>query len=1062
MRSAVKWMATNHVAANLLMLAFIVGGLIMAPSIKQEVFPEVTLDRVSVTVAYPGAGPEEVEEGIILKIEESLTGVDGIKQLKSSAREGGGSVVAEIYAKEDIDQVLQDIKSEVDRITTFPEEAEKPVISKGSTRRDVISVVLYGAVDERTLREQAESVRDDLLELPNVTQVELSGVRDLEISIEIPEQTLKRYNLTLSQVATLISSASLDLPAGSVKTAGGEILLRTKERRYSGAEYEDITIIANSDGTRVRLGDIATVIDGFSDSESYARFDGQPAAMVQVFRIGDQKPTEISREIKDYIEQKREQLPETLKITAWNDDSEVFNSRMQLLQKNALYGLILVIIVLGLFLELKLALWVMLGIPISFLGTLFLLPFLGVSINMNSLFAFILALGILVDDAIVVGENIFEHRQQGKPYVNAAIDGALEVAIPVTFSILTTVAAFMPLLYIVGMMGKFIKVVPMVVITLLLISLIESLFVLPAHLTFGKMRPPGGGVIGSIDKVRRLFGRGLYRFVYGPYQRILKLNLNYRYASLAFGIASLLLVAAIYQGGIIKFMFFPKVDGDRIRVTLQMNEGVSIDETARIADMILARGLETIAEYDARRPAGDSILRSTYSLIGGTQSVGGPGGGSASTATNLATISLYLTEGSKRGIPAEEISKNWRSHIGPIPGLDSLTFRFSSMRLGANIDVRLAHTDFEVLKKASARIQENLAQYQGVSEIEDSYARGKQEIKLKLKPAARTLGITEADLARQIRAAFYGAEALRLQRGRNELKVVVRYPQADRRKLWNFENMYIRNSAGAAIPLLQAAEVSESYGFSTINRTDRKRVINVTADVNSQQNNAQEILTELKSNLLPQLVSDYPGLSWTMEGEEQERADSFASMKKGFLLALIAIYALLAIPFRSYSQPLLIMAAIPFGMIGAVLGHLIMGYDLSILSMFGVVALAGVVVNDSLLLIDQCNRNRLVGMSVYDAIVGAGTRRFRPILLTSLTTFFGLMPMILETSRQARFLIPMAISLGFGILFATGITLLLIPVLYLILEDVRKLFGFRDRKSGPNGDQRQQSIHVSR
>ena len=1044
MNSAVKWMAMNHVAANLLMLVLILGGVIMAPSIKEEIFPEVSLDRVSVSVAYPGAGPEEVEEGIIIKVEESLTAVDGIKQLKATANEGFGTVLAEVYADENVDDVLQDIKSEIDRITTFPEDAEKPVISKLSNRREVISLVIYGDASERVLREQAERIRDELLELPNITQVDLSGVRPFEITIEIPERTLQRYNLTLDQVATSIRAASLDLPGGTIKTTGGEILLRTKERRYWGPEYADITILANPDGTQVKLGDIATVVDGFADSETYGRFDGKPAAMVQVFRIGEQKPTEISEQIISYVEESRPKLPTNLQLAIWNDTTEIFNSRMSLLQKNALLGLGLVIIILGLFLEIRLAGWVMLGIPISFFGTLFLMPWIGVSVNMISLFAFILALGIVVDDAIVVGENIYEHRQRGKPYAQAAIDGAIEVAVPVTFSILTTVTAFLPLIYVSGMMGKFIKVIPIIVITLLLMSLIESLLILPAHLSSGKARPANGGLLGGIDKVRSWFSAGMDRFINGPYQIILKLNIHYRYISLAIGIVALLITVGVVKNGLIKFTFMPEVDGDRITVGIQMNQGVPIEETGKVADFILEKGMETISEYNQMRPAGESILRNVYTVVGGNISGGGPGGGSSTTATNMSNIAMFLTKSEFRNIPATEISAAWRKKVGDIPGLDSLTFRSSLVRMGANIDVLLAHQDFAVLEQSSERIRQALAEYQGVSDIEDTYSRGKREIKLKLKPAARTLGITETSLGRQVRAAFHGAEALRLQRGRNEIKVIVRYPDANRRELWNFETMRIRTPSGQEIPLLQAAEVIEGQGFSEINRTDRKRVINISATVNNQQSNAQEIISDLKQNLLPQLVADYPGLSWDMEGEEKERKESLGSMLGGFKLALVAIFALLAIPFRSYSQPLLIMAAIPFGMIGAVLGHIIMGFNLSLLSLFGLVALSGVVVNDSLLLIDKANRNRRQGMSIYDSIISAGTRRFRPIILTSLTTFFGLTPMILETSVQAQFLVPMAISLGFGILFGTGIILLLIPALYMILEDIRRLLGFKE------------------
>ncbi len=1050
MKAAIRWMTSNHVAANLLMLVLILGGIIKAPEIKQEVFPEVSLDRISVSVAYPGAGPEEVEEGILLKVEEALTGVDGIKQLKSIAGEGSGSVIAEVYSDQDPDQVLQDIKSEVDRITTFPTDAEKPVVSQLLNRREVISLVVYGEVGERSLRQQAETIRNELLELPGITQVELGGVRPFEISVEITEDRLRQYHLTLEQVAARIRSASLDLPGGSIKTAGGEILLRTKERRYFGPEYADIIILSNPDGTQVKLSQIARVVDGFADTDEFARFDGQPAAMVNIFRIGDQKPTEISKQVQDYIETKRGQLPASIQLAYWNDTSEVFASRMSLLQRNALYGLGLVIIILGLFLEIRLAMWVMLGIPISFFGTLFLMPFIGVSINMISLFAFILALGILVDDAIVIGENIYEHRQTGKPFAQAAIDGALEVAIPVTFSILTTVAAFMPLIFVSGMMGKLIKVIPVIVITLLMVSLVESLLVLPAHLALGKRRGESQGLLGAIDRVRRSFGTLLDRFVAGPYLRTLELNINFRYASLALGLGALILTIGIVKGGVVKFRFMPDVDGDRITASVQMTRGLPAEETMRVQQRLVETALATVAEYDQQRAPGDTILRNIYSVVGGTIAGGGPGGGLTNNGTHLANVALFLTESEKRGIPATEISAIWRERMGEMAGVESLSFASSLVRMGANIDVRLAHEQFEVLEQASDRLRSALAQYPGVGDIEDTYARGKREIKLRLKPAAQTLGVTERDLGRQVRDAFYGAEALRLQRGRNEIKVMVRYPEENRRALADLENLRIRTPSGAEVPLNVAASVSQGFGFSQINRTDRKRVINVTASVDSRKNSAQDILTELSTKILPQLVADYPGLSFDMEGEEKERVESMGSMLDGFKLALLMIFALLAIPFRSYSQPLLIMAAIPFGMVGAVLGHILMGFDLSLLSMFGLVALSGVVVNDSLLLIDRANQNRRAGMELRESLIAAGTRRFRPIILTSLTTFCGLMPIILETSVQAQFLIPMAISLAFGILFATGITLLLIPSLYMILEDIRRLIGLRDHHADHN------------
>ena len=1046
MKEYIKWMAHNHVAANLLMMVFIIGGLALGYSIKQEVFPEINLDRIQVSVAYPGAGPDEVEEGILLQVEENISGIDGIKEITSVGAEGYGVVTALIRDGEDADIILQEVKNAVDRVITFPEEAEKPVISKLLTRREVASLVVFGNVSERALREQAEAMRDELLEMEEITQAELGGVRPYEISIEIPEENLQRYNMTLDQVAMRVRQASLDLPGGSVKAAGGEILLRTKERRYRGAEYGDIVIMVNPDGSEVQLSDIATVKDSFEETDEYARFKGMPAAMVSVFRVGDEKPTVISDVVYDYMLEKRKTLPESIQVDVWNDTSELFESRLKLLLKNAVLGLTLVLVILSLFLQMRLALWVMLGIPISFLGALLIMPGLDVSINMISLFAFIMALGIVVDDAIVVGENIFEHRQQGKTYLQASVDGAQEVAVPVTFSILTSIAAFMPLIFVEGIMGKFIKVIPFVVISILIVSLIESLFVLPAHLSLGGRKIEKKKSLSPADKIRKYTVGGLEKFVNGPYQKFIKLCLEYRYATMAAAIALLFLAVGITRGGIVKFRFMPEVEGDLIRVVLEMPRGTPVEQTAKVHDYIVEKAIGVVDDYDRQNGFQKSSLRQLYSVVGGTIARGGPAGGGTSSGAHLSNISMLLIPSEQRDFPATDIAKRWRKAVGDITGIDSLTFTSNLMHVGANIDVRFAHDDFSILEQSSQRLKDFLTQYPGVADIKDSYPEGKKELKIRLKPAARTLGITEADLGRQIRAAFYGAEALRLQRGRNEVKVMVRYPEEDRRNLWDFEKMRIRTPAGGEIPLQQAATISEGRGYSVISRADRKRVINVTASVDNTKANAEEILADLQKSILVDLTNDYPGLTYDLEGEEKERRDSLVSMGKGFILAMFAIYALLAIPFRSYTQPFLIMTAIPFGMVGALIGHMIMGFSLSILSVFGIVALSGVVVNDSLLLIDQVNRNRRQGQDLFGSVVDGGMRRFRPILLTSLTTFFGLMPMILETSVQAQFLIPMAISLGFGIMFATGITLLLVPTLYMILEDFRRLVGLQELK----------------
>ena len=1039
MKGPIKWMAHNHVAANLLMMIFIVGGLVTAHTIKQEVFPEMELDLVQVRVAYPGAGPEEVEDGLLLKIEENLSSLTGIKEIKSLASEGAGVVTAEILQGEDTDLLLQDIKAEVDRITTFPEEAEKPIITKLENRREVISAVVYGNSSERGLREQAELIRDELLDMPEITQVDLRGVRPYEISIEVKENTLQRYGLTLDRIADRIRKASVDLPAGAVKSRGGEILIRTKEKRYKGAGYADITIVENPDGTELKLGSIAEVKDTFEETDEYATFDGKPAAMIAVYRVGKQKPIKISAIVKQYVEQKRLSLPDSINIATWYDFSEIYESRMNLLLRNAVIGLVLIFIILGLFLRIRLSLWVMLGIPISFLGALLMMPSLDVSINMLSLFAFILALGIVVDDAIVVGENIYTHRGLGKKYTDASVDGAVEVARPVIFSVLTTVAAFLPLVFVGGIMGKFIRVIPFVVIPILLVSLIESLLILPAHLSLKSTVGSSNGLIASVTRFRQGFGTWLENFIAGPYKRFLLSCLHNKYTTLAVAIAVILISIGLVRGGIVKFSFMPKVEGDVITVSIKMPDGTPVENTSEAQQYVIGKIQEVVEEYEKDLPEGKGIFRHSFSTVGSTIAVG-HAGASSSSGANLSDVMILLTKGEDREITAAEISAALREKLKNTPGADSITIIADMVRFGSNIDIRLAHEDFNVLAQAKERIKSALAQYNGVGDISDNLTRGKRELKLTLKPEARTLGITETDLGRQVRGAFYGVEALRLQRGRNEVKVMVRYPEEDRKSMGNLELMRIRTRDGVEIPFAQAAFVNEGRGFTQINRTNRKRVINITAAVDNKVANAEEILTEFKETVLNGLTADYPGLTYDLEGESKERRESMTSMALGFLMALFLIYTLLAVPFKSYLQPFIIMFSIPFGIVGAIMGHLIMGKDLSILSMFGIVALTGVVVNDSLLLVDFINQKRGKDIELFPSVVESAQRRFRPIVLTSLTTSLGLTPIILEKSMQAQFLIPMAISLGFGVLFATLISLLLIPSLYIILEDFLNLF----------------------
>jgi multidrug efflux pump subunit AcrB len=1033
MKSAMAWMARHHVAANLLMLVFVAGGLIKGLGVKQEVFPEISLDRIRVEVAYPGASPEEIEEGVLLKIEENLSGIDGIDEIRSSASEGLGLVTAELYGGVDADRVLNEVKSEVDRIITFPEEAEKPVITKMLNLAEVVSLVLWGEVSERTLREQAERMREALLDFPEITQLELHGLRDYEMAIEIREEALRRYGLTLDQVAAAVRAASLDLPGGKLRTQGGEILLRTKEKKYLARDYADIRLMALADGGILRLGEVAEIREGFAETDVAARYNGKPAAMIKVFRTGDQKPLEIARRVLDYAAEENRLLPQGLRVEAWNDTSELFESRMDLLFRNAKLGLVLVLCVLGIFLHFRLAFWVMLGIPVSFLGGLFVMPFFDTSINMVSLFAFILVLGIVVDNAIVVGENVYEKRQQGMDRLTAAIEGVQEMGLPVTFSVLTTVAAFLPLAFIAGTMGKFMRDVPIVVIAILLVSLVESLFVLPAHLASIRKTTTSGKMAGLWGK----FSGALEGFSSGPFSRVLAFAMKNRYLTAASGVAALLITLGLVGGGIVKFQFMPEVEGDQVRVSLRMPPGTAVEETRVLVDRLMALGMETVAAVEAEEGE-SSLMRSLYAQVGASMAAMGPGNdGQVQSGGHIGEVVLSLVPAERRAVSSEKVRDLWRQRVDEIPGVESLTFQTNLIRMGAQIDVEATHGDFAVLEKVAEDLKTAIGAYPGVRDVEDSLVAGARELKLRLKDSGRTLGFTETDLARQVRAAFYGAEALRLQIGRNEVKVMVRYPEDERRLLRNLEDFRVRTAEGLSLPLSMAADIEESQGYSLIARNRQKRVAHVTASVDSGKANAGEILEALKADIFPALLADHPGLGLSFGGEDKEKRKVGESMKEGFLLALVAIYVLLAVPLNSYGQPLLIMVSIPFGVVGAIWGHLLMGYPLTMLSMFGIVALSGVVVNNALLLMDRINVNRAKGLDAEASVLEAGERRLRPILLTSLTTFCGLMPMILETSMQARFLIPMAISLGFGILFTTLIILVQVPALYLILEDMK-------------------------
>ena len=1033
MKGAVAWFAENHVAANLLMLFFLLAGAVTGLTTKLEIFPETSLDMISITMEYPGASPAEVEEAIVRRIEEKVAGLAGIKRIDSVARESLATVTIEVMNDWDLQELLDEVKAEVDRISTFPNETEEPIVREVTRRRQVLNVTVFGDAPESTIKHLTERIKDDITNLPGITLAELAGLRKGEIHIEVSEKSLRRYGLTLGKVAEAVRRASLDLPAGSVKTAGGEILVRTKGRRYYAGDYRDIAVISRTDGSKVTLAQIAQLRDGFEDVDLFTRFQGKPAGLIEVYRVADQNALEVAATVKQYIEETRPSLPEGVDISIYQDRSRILKSRIRLLLKNMAFGLILVSLLLGMFLNARLAFWVTLGIPISFMAGLVLLPTFGVSINMISLFAFIMVLGIVVDDAIVVGENIFRRQEEGLEPLKGAVAGTLEVGRPVVFAVLTTVAAFYPLLLGSGVMGKLIRNIPTVVILVLLGSLVECLLILPAHLVASKHRTKR-----SMEEKRT--ARWLKWFIRRPYAWAVHFCVRWRYATVALGIAILLVTVGIWRAGWIKFTLFPKVESDFLTCSLTMPAGTPVERTAEIAGLVEQAGKEALAEADEKRSEdATSLLKGIITRVGRHGRGHGPMASGPQSGSHLAQITMELLEGEKRDVTATQLGNLWRQKVGIVPDAEAITYQSVLFSAGNAVEVHMSLDDHDLLEAAAEELQAELKTYPGVLDVSDSFLPGKDEMQLKLKLTARSLGLTLDDLAKQVRHAFYGAEALRLQRDQDEVKVMVRYPESKRKSLGSVEDMYIRTPDGSEVPFNQVAEVKMEEGYASIERAQRFRVIKVTADVDETITNANEVRTDLEGRVMPKLKLRYPGLRYSMEGEGKEQKESLDDIISGFVIALFLIYALLAIPFKSFSQPLVVMSAIPFGIVGAVFGHLLMGVNLSLLSLFGIVGLTGVVVNDSLVLVDATNRIRREGASVQDAITQGGALRFRAVILTSLTTFAGLTPMILERSLQAQFLIPMAVSLGFGVLFATFITLLLVPCGYVILDDMHNL-----------------------
>ncbi|MCF2946907.1 efflux RND transporter permease subunit [Paraglaciecola aquimarina] len=1024
----IAWFARNHVAANLLMITILFAGMYSLTSrIPLEVFPSFESDTISVGVTLRGATPEDTELGVTILIEEAVQDLEGIERITSVSSEGSARVTIEVDSDYDPRELLNDIKARVDAINTFPAEAEKPVVALAQRKREVIAVSISGEYGEKEINEFAEQIRDDLLRIDGITQVELAGVRNYEIALEIPQQMLRQYGLTLNEVSAAVASSSSDISAGNIKTDGGDVLIRSKGQAYRKDEFANIPIKTNSDGSILRLKDIADIKDGFEETPIRTRFNGKQAAFIDVYRIGQQSAIDVAAKVRQYIDDKQSQLPIGYELSFWDDDSQIVKNRIATLSGSALQGGILVLLLLTLFLRPAIAFWVFIGIPVSFMGAFLAMPIFGVTLNIVSLFGFILVLGIVVDDAIVTGENIYTHLRNAESGEEAAIKGTQEVATPVTFGILTTIVAFLPFAFIEGGRSGLFSQIPVIVIPVLLFSLIESKFVLPAHLKHIKLRDQKDtSKQNRLEKWQQKFADGFERAILHYYQPLLGFCLKHKLATLAVFIGTFVIIASLLMSGWTKFIFFPRVPSETVRSSLTMTTGTTFEVTNKYIVKMAEKANELKEKYTDQE-TGESIVLNILASTGGR-------GGSSNTGS--VRFEITPPESREISVTSAELVREWRDLIGEIPGAESVTFRAEIGRSSDPIDVQLIGNSQKMLQEVAAKIKQRLTTYPTVFDITDSMSDGKEELQIELTQQGKALGLSRVSISNQVRSAFFGSQVQRIQRGRDDVRVMVRLPIEERRSINDLTNILIKTPAGGTVPLAHVATLTPGKSPSQIRRVDRFRTVSVTADVDKNNTNMTVLQADL-DQFVQELVAQYPGVSYKLEGEAREQRESFSSLSVGLLMVFFAIYGLLAIPFKSYIQPIIVMSVIPFSMIGAVIGHWLMAMPLTIMSILGMLALVGVVVNDSLVLVDFINKKRSEGRELMDAVLTAGAARFRPIMLTSLTTFIGLMPLLFEKSTQAQFLIPMAVSLGFGILFATFITLILVPINYLLVERLK-------------------------
>ena len=1057
-KGIIAWFASNHVAANLLMFLIIAFGIVSAVTIRKQTTPDFELNTIQIRVPYPGAAPQEVEEGVVIKVEEAIQDLDGIVEIKSVAREGRGTVTAEVATSADIILVLSEIKTRVDAIQTFPGLAEKPIIYKQEVPIHVVFVSVYGDLDDFARKRITQQIRDELMAIPSVNEVQYLGERDYEISIEVSEHVLRQYGLTMSEISEAVRQSSLDLPGGAINTAGGDILLRTEGQVYTGQEFAGLVLRTFPDGTRLTLGEVAEINDGFVEGEGFGRFNGQPTGILRVLASGGQNELVTAAAVNEYIEKKVGSLPDGVFMESWVNRSHYLEGRLELMTTNMFQGAVLVFLILTLFLRLKVAFWVIVGIPITFLGAIWLMPYgpWPVTINMISLFGFILVLGIVVDDAIIIGESVYTKIRADGHTLDNVVRGAQKVAVPATFGVLTTMAAFAPMLFVGGIVGPFFEALSVVVILCLMFSLIESKLILPAHLVHANIKSVDEVAlfdpdikVGWVRWLPRFFQQRQRKFqhwldvvIHERYAPLLEKVIDNRGVAVSLAAAVLILTFGVMNSGIVRMVLFPDVPGDFIRTNLVMQDGTAPAVRNAALGRLERAILDVNDEYVAAHPGVDDPVNHV---------------GVFSRGDTSGIIFVEMPMDEDRPLNGDDLTSMWRKKVGEIPGVKELNFSGGdNVGGGVPLSFNLTGPDYDSLERAANELSDKLSEYNGVFDLKNSLSTGGQEIRLSIKPEAEALGLTISSLGRQVRQAFYGEEVQRIQRGKDELKVMVRYPREDRRSIANLENMRIRTPSGDEVPFYSVADISFGIAFSRINRQNRKRTVTVSADIDPQVVEPGEIIKEISDEYIPELLSRHPGVSYGLEGASLEEIELIRNLTVASVAALFLIYALIAIPLHSYTQPLVIMSVIPFGLIGAMVGHIVLGKAISMFSLFGLIALAGVVVNDSLIMIDFINKARQAGLPVKEAVIQSGTQRFRAIVVTSLTTAVGLMPIMAEKSVQAQFVQPMAISLSFGIIFATVITLFLIPSLYMLqldfgvwIHDMRDLLLGRDPAPRP-------------